>query len=396
MATAVLLLMLPFLQACGGGNARQSTRELPDEYYGVAGHVLFQLALAGSYERVDEHLKQIEKLDLAFVRTQLAWPDLEPEGPRDGSRSYDFAAHDRWVEALARHGLRWYVIGVGTPHWAAEPAASAAGCSIFSPPNDEADYAAMMSAVAGRYGRGGSFWEEHPRLPYRPIQDYEIWNEPNLGGGWCPEPDPARYARLVVAAEASLREIDPRARIVMGGLAPVESDKPAAGGIRAMHATNGFLEAATAAVPDLAAAVDVVGVHIYAATPEAMFSQLASYRQAVDLAGFADKPLSVNEIGWTTSGSGGFAPVSEEVRARYLAETTAAIARSDCDVSSFAPHTWVTEEADPTNQEQWFGIASPDGGGPYASGLAYRDEAATLPPGTGVPEGETSPLCGDT
>jgi Glycosyl hydrolase catalytic core len=31
-----------------------------------------------------------------------------------------------------------------------------------------------------RYGRGGTFWADHPSLPYKPVTTWEVWNEENL------------------------------------------------------------------------------------------------------------------------------------------------------------------------------------------------------------------------
>ena len=79
-------------------------------------------------------------------------------------------------------------------------------------------------ALARRYGRGGSFWKAHPRLPYEPITDYEVWNEPNFGRLWCPKPDPGAYARLYLAARSAVQAVDPKALVLVGGLAAFVTD----------------------------------------------------------------------------------------------------------------------------------------------------------------------------
>ena len=38
--------------------------------------------------------------------------------------------------------------------------------------------AAFVSSFAQQYGRGGTFWSQHPELPYLPVESYEIGNEP--------------------------------------------------------------------------------------------------------------------------------------------------------------------------------------------------------------------------
>ena len=49
---------------------------------------------------------------------------------------------------------------------------------------------------------------------------YEIWNEPNLRGGWCPNPQPERYADMFMIAAHAIRSADPHAQVMIGGTAP--------------------------------------------------------------------------------------------------------------------------------------------------------------------------------
>lgn len=372
LAVAVLVA-LTAVAALLDRDRAERTADPASEYFGINGSVLWLLARDDRMELLDRHLSEIEKLGLPFVRANLDWIQLEPESPVGGRRSYDYAKIDRWVGALASHGLRWAPLGMGTPAWARDPHA-AADCSIFAPPADPADYAAMMAAVAARYGSDGSFWKERGELPYRPIVDYEIWNEPNLGGFWCPGPDPAAYGELLAAAAPAIRRVDPGARIVFGGLSPLGGSRPATSDRRGRLDFAPFLAATAGATPDLGSLVDAVAVHTYGSVPEVL-DQLASYRRAVDGAGLAGMPLSLNEVGWTTNGTGIFDPVSEARRASNLEAVAREVALSDCGVRSLAPHTWVTAEEDPGDQEDWFGIADPELGTPYPSAIAYTEAA---------------------
>jgi hypothetical protein len=75
-------------------------------------------------------------------------------------------------------------------------------------------------------------------------------------------------------------------------------------------------------------------------------------------------PIEITEIGWTTS------TTSEADRAAMLAQLASELPRSDCGVTSLVPHTWVTNERDASNPEDWFGIFNADGT-PKASGSSY-------------------------
>src|SRR5581483_8751183 len=41
---------------------------------------------------------------------------------------------------------------------------------------DATAMAAFVTSFAQRYGRGGTFWAQHPELPYLPVESYEIGN----------------------------------------------------------------------------------------------------------------------------------------------------------------------------------------------------------------------------
>jgi hypothetical protein len=100
--------------------------------------------------------------------------------------------------------------------------------------------------------------------------------------------------------------------------------------------------------------------------------------------GLGGVPISWNEVGWTTSGEGGFAITPDDERAAYLQQLAATDLR-DCNVISIAPHTWVSEQKDPANPEDWFGIVDPGTGAPYRSALDYRAGIETAEDGDAAP-----------
>ena len=63
-----------------------------------------------------------------------------------------------------------------------------------------------------------------PELPRRPVRDWQIWNEPHFDFYWsAPGKDKNRWAReyveLLRKAKLAIEALDPRARIVLAGLA---------------------------------------------------------------------------------------------------------------------------------------------------------------------------------
>lgn len=400
---AVAVAMVPLLVAGCGEDEEQPASlpprthapAVPDGFFGINGQGLRPLAEDGELELLDRHLAAIAAGGLDFVRSNIDWPRLEPAPPEDGRHTYELAGLDDWVEALAGHGLRWEVavMGVPTPSWAVDPAAAKV-CGSRAFPARAADVAALAEALAERYGTRGSFWRQKPDIEYLPVTDFEIWNEPNLGSFWCPIPQPSAYAAVATASADAIRSADPKATVMLGGLAAFEQTTIEGPG-NAIVSSEEFLRRMLAAAPRLAGQLDVIGVHAYGARPPAVLDRLAYQRRATRAAGLGQRPMSFNEVGWYTSGVGPLPAIAEDVRATYLGEVTSAVARSDCDVESFAPHTWITREVDSGSSEDWYGIADPATAEPYPTAEAYFEQVL-LYEGRGAEAPPTDPvaICG--
>src|ERR1700748_252868 len=92
------------------------------------------------------------------------------------------------------------------------------------PAADATAMAAFVTSFAQRYGRGGSFWAQHPELPYLPVESYEIGNEPDITPTQPADQtslhyaNPADYAQVYETARTALHHVDPTARAVVGGM----------------------------------------------------------------------------------------------------------------------------------------------------------------------------------
>ena len=404
MSRALLAVAVVALAALGAGcGAEDEPRTLPgrafpaavpDGFFGINGQGLRPLAEDGELDLLDRHLDVIAAGGIDFVRANTDWPRIEPGPPLGGEHTYLLDGLDDWVRALAQHGLRWeaVVMGVPTPPWAAHRGAVKV-CGSRAAPARAADVAALAAALATRYGRGGTFWKAEPDVPYLPVIEYELWNEPNLGSFWCPIPDPPAYAAVADATADAILAADPKATVIYGGLAAFEKTKVEGPG-DAVYSAARFLERTIAAAPALARKLDQIAVHAYGARPAGVLERLAAQRRAVREAGLGEMPITFNETGWYTSGAGPIAPVSEEERAIYLAEVTAAVARSNCGVASFAPHTWITRELNPASIEDYYGIADPETAEPYPTAGAYLDQVLLYEGrGTEAPPDEEIAVC---
>lgn len=158
-------------------------------------------------------------------------------------------------------------------------------------------FAAWAARLATRYGPNGTFWQANTALPYLPILSWEIWNEPNSSspahaGAGFPE---SWFADLLYRAKTDIRDTQPQARIVFGGLAT--GDRTAIPFMNYLHNVIGAGVDARRPSP----LFDAVGVHPYAATPEEAHSKVGSVRTVLNLwtqPNHANVEIWPNEIGW--------------------------------------------------------------------------------------------------
>jgi hypothetical protein len=300
---------------------------------------------------------------LTEARTDAFWMWAEPRPPRHRVHTYEWWRLDAVATALARHHLRWLAVLDYSAIWAATYKGD-----YHSLPRSNADYAAYARAFAARYGRGGSFWRRHPRLPRLPVTDYEIWNEPNNGKWfWKPRPDAGRYADMYLRARTAIHAVDPRATVLVGGLVAHPS----------------FVRAMYAARPDLHGKVDALGWHAYAPRVEGLLTGLRDLRETLELEGEPDLPVHVTELGWPTGG-GDPTVLPEPARAAAFEDATRRLARSDCGIRAIVAYTWRTPRHDATG----FGIRRPDGR-PGPSSKAFVHVARRF----GKQAGGTLPIC---
>ncbi len=311
----------------------------------------------------DAQLAALRAAGATVARTDALWELSEPAPPQNGVHHYDWTFDDGIASALAKHGLRWLPVLDYTAGWDQ----SVPGVD-HSPPATMADYADYAAAFASRYGPGGNFWNTHPALPDDPVDTVEIWNEPDNRAFWSPAADPVSYAYMYLQARAAIAARQPSIRVLVGGL---------------WHPAT-FLGAMLAARPDLAGHVDGIAIHPYGSNPAGVAAGVRSDRGLLDRLGLAKVPLYVTEVGWTTSPPGALHYLPERQRPTYLADTLAGLGRLDCGLAATIVYTWVTEQGNPANSEQWYGISPPSGGRSADTDAFAAGVLAAQAPGRGL------------
>jgi hypothetical protein len=144
--------------------------------------------------RIDRHLKTARRLGVRYLRCAFSWNGIEKQQGR-----YDWRFWDDLVAAAQKQQIGLIPYVAYTPEWAARERNQ----FYKQPPRDPHLYADFMSAAAARY-RGR-------------IRSWELWNEPDNKDYWTGTP--AEFAALVTLAARRIREADPAAVLVLGGMA---------------------------------------------------------------------------------------------------------------------------------------------------------------------------------
>lgn len=230
------------------------------------------------------------------LRFLLFWPGVET-----GEGIYDWSPIDRIVARAAPADVELLPLIYGSPPWVAKP-------ENHPPLDSEEDVQAwrrFLAALVDRYGRGGSFWNGVAKP--QPIIRWQIWNEPNFDLYWHPRPAPAEYAELLAISADAIHERDPRARIVMAGVAPVAAGMLWSRFLRLLYQAPGFERDA-----------DVVAFHPYAPTIAGLIENVRTARRIMRSHGDRKKALAVTEIGWSSSRQRGQLVVGPRDQAELL------------------------------------------------------------------------------
>lgn len=143
--------------------------------------------------RVRRHLHVARDVGAKYLRCAFSWNGIEPQEGK-----YDFRFWDMLVEEAERAGIGLIPYVAYTPEWAARSPKE----FWKQPPRDPALFARVMKELASRY-RGR-------------IASWELWNEPDLAEYW--QGSAGEFAALIKAGAVAVREGDPNAVIVLGGM----------------------------------------------------------------------------------------------------------------------------------------------------------------------------------
>ncbi|MGH2924584.1 MAG: hypothetical protein ACRDK1_01280 [Solirubrobacterales bacterium] len=163
-----------------------------------------------------KNLNLMDKGNVGTVRKVLYWNSIEV---RKGT--YAWAATDALVGNLAARGISMLPVVYGSPRFVTKqpnvpPVASAHKRKLFRK---------FLTQAVKRYGKGGTYWtapklyrKQHPGKRPRPIENWQIWNEPNLAKFFAPHPSVHKYATLVKSARRAIHGVDHKGNVILAGM----------------------------------------------------------------------------------------------------------------------------------------------------------------------------------
>jgi hypothetical protein len=275
------------------------------------------------------------------IRVTFDWSVAQPyqtwsEVPADQATQFqgrpvptNFTTTDRIVSMAARRGLSLLPVVLNAPSWDVTPTAQLVGAPLYYGP-----YVHYVEALVHRYGPQGRFWSSHRSVPYRPIRQWQIWNEPDLIDYWSFTPWVATYVSLLKQTSTAIKAIDPHARVVLAGMP---------------NYVWSYLNAIYG-IPGARKAFDEVAVHPYTASAPGVITILERVRAVMNRHGDRRKPLIATELGWPSSlgeSSQHFDFATTETgQARRLAALMPLIAgdRVRLGLTGFYYYTWMDSE----------------------------------------------------
>jgi hypothetical protein len=216
-------------------------------------------------------------------------------------------------------------------------------------PRKMATFARFAKAVARRYGRRGTLWRQHRRVPKNPITAYQIWNEPNLRIYWCDRrPDARKYVAMLRTVGRAIKTVDRNAHIVTAGIPPskLKSATPIERYVAQMYRAGARRY------------FDSLAVNSYARNQHELRSVVGSIRGLMNRSGDRSGRLWITEIGWGDHGPNHRLIVGAATQARRITQAFSVIrkARRRLRLSGVVYYSWRDASPYPPQYRDLWGL----------------------------------------
>jgi len=298
----------------------------------------FSMSLAGlPPQQLNQRLDDMKASGATWVRYDLSWAAVQPTS----AGSYNWAASDAITQAAEAHGFKVLMIVDFTPAWARE-----AGCndSKMCAPSDPAAYGRFAAEAARHYQPFG-------------VEDWEIWNEPNISYRFHPAADPTLYAAMLKASYTDIKQVDPNAVVVAGGTAPSATDGQS-------YTPSDFVNAIYAA--GAGGYFDAISAHPYTypytpsqSNPADAWGQLTTMHDTMAAHGDGKKQIWITEFGAPTNGANDN-HVTEDAQAQTITEAASILQQWSWSGPLFW-YDYQDEGTSTSDSQNFFGLVRADG-----------------------------------
>ena len=244
---------------------------------------------ARDYDKIDKAGADVVRIPMNWSHVQAAPGDCEP---RPAHGVCNWVNLDAQIGNAAEAGTRIVPILSDIPGYIYRQ-------TTKPPLNGEAraGWEDFVDAAVRRYGPDGAFWETNfTNPPYEgvphPIEEWQVWNEPNGKQYFYPHPNAKKYAYLVGLTADTIHAADPDAEVLLAGMFGT-AEIPQPKFLRQMYM-----------VPGIEDKFDAIALHPYAKGIHEMKVQIRWALRETKRAGDDDVGLWITELGWA-SGKGG-------------------------------------------------------------------------------------------
>jgi hypothetical protein len=314
LSLVVLLALLATLPAAPPAQAQAAQSTVSPGLFGLNMYITGRERTNGEARRL---LRLAHQIGASWTREEISWASWG-DGPGN-----DFFDERISMITDARIGIIGMLLT--TPEEYRDPACVAYAEATGNPaywcaPTSPYAYAEWAAQVVERYDGDGK--NDAPGSPR--IGVWQIWNEPDQDGTWLPQADPVAYGVMLNAAYDAIKEADPTALVLSGGVMTFDT-----------IGVNSFMDR----VVEVAGwdSFDVLAIHPWLIdhAPDSPYLINPRERFNVTIPGRLDmaqnwvaargggKPVWITEVGWSTCGNRcepQFAK-SEDQQATYMVRT---------------------------------------------------------------------------